>query len=71
MDAVIWTGAAVAIAGLCGIIASIVLVMRAKAAKLDDAALRNRLKSLMPLNLASLLVSALGLMGVIVGILLG
>jgi hypothetical protein len=71
MEILIWIGAAVALAGLAGIIASMVLVARAKAARLGDEALRQRLKSLVPLNMIALLVSAIGLMCVVVGILLG
>jgi hypothetical protein len=46
-------------------------VARAKAARLSDEDLREAVKRVVPLNLAALFVSAIGLMMVIVGISLG
>ena len=66
----IWAGAILTIMGLTGIVYSIVLVSRAKRANLDDQALRERLSKVLPINLAALLASALGLMIVIIGIVL-
>ena len=66
----IWAGAILTILGLTGIVYSIVLVSRAKRANLDDQALRERLSKVLPINLAALLASALGLMIVIIGIVL-
>jgi hypothetical protein len=71
MDALIWTGAALALVGLAGIVGCIVAVARAKRAGLDDAALRARLQTVVAWNMASLLTSALGLGLVIAGALLG
>nr|WP_095590735.1 hypothetical protein [Actibacterium ureilyticum] len=71
MDGLIWTGAAVSLLGMAGLIYCIVSAARAKRAGLDDDAMRARLKKLVALNMAALLVSALGLMLVIVGIMLG
>lgn len=71
MDILIWIGAAVSLAGLAGLVACIVIALRAKRAGLSDEALRARLKSIVALNLGALLVSALGLMCVVAGIMLG
>jgi len=49
----------------------IVRVSRAKRAGLDDAAMRDELKKVVPLNLSALFLSVIGLMIVIIGIFLG
>lgn len=71
MEMLIWIGAAVSLIGLAGIIGCVISVTRARRAGLDDAALRARLQKVVAWNLGSLLISALGLMMVIVGIFLG
>lgn len=71
MDSVIWVGAVLSVIGLFGIGYSIVAVSRAKKAKLSDEDLRARVAKVLPINLGALLVSTIGLMLVIVGILLG
>jgi hypothetical protein len=71
MDILVWSGAAVTLAGFCGIIWSILAVLRAKKAGLDDASLRARLNRILPVNLGALGLSVIGLMMVVVGILLG
>ena len=63
-------GATLSVIGLIGIIYSIVAVAKAKRAKLEDAVLRERLAKVLPINLGALLVSVIGLMCVIVGIVL-
>ncbi len=63
-------GATLSVIGLTGIIYSIIAVARAKRAKLDDAELRARLGKVLPINLGALLVSVIGLMCVIIGIVL-
>ncbi len=70
MDALIWTGVAMSLLGFAGIIYSIFAVTKAKRAGLDDDALRARLSRILPVNLGALLISVLGLMTVVVGILL-
>ncbi|UOA27770.1 hypothetical protein [Pseudosulfitobacter sp. DSM 107133] len=70
-DLLIWTGAAISLAGLAGLVWCIVRVTRAKRAQLDDDAMRAVLKSVVPLNLGALFVSAFGLMLVVLGIFLG
>ena len=66
----IMIGATLSVTGLIGIIYSIVAVAKAKRAKLEDAVLRERLAKVLPINLGALLVSVIGLMCVIVGIVL-
>ena len=70
-DLLIWGGAAVSVVGLLGLIWCILRVMRARRSKLDDAAMREVLRAVMPLNLGALFLSVIGLMMVVVGILLG
>ena len=50
--------------------ACILIAVRAKRAGLSDDDLRTRLKTVVALNMAALLVSALGLIAVVVGIIL-
>ena len=71
MEWLVWIGAALSTIGLVGIIYSIVAVTAAKRAGLDDDALRARLTKILPVNIGSLLVSILGLMMVVVGVILG
>lgn len=71
MEAVVWIGAALTILGLAGIVASVVMVVRARRAGLDEAALRARLSRALPVNVGALLLSILGLLLVLVGVLLG
>jgi hypothetical protein len=71
MDILIWIGAAVTLLGFLGVVWSIVLVMRARRAGLEDAAMRQRLQTALPLNVGALLLSILGLMLVVMGVVLG
>ena len=70
-DILIWCGAALSLAGLLGLCWCILRVSRAKRAGLDDAALRAVLRSVVPVNLAALFLSMIGLMMVVTGIILG
>ncbi len=70
-DIVIWTGAALSLLGLVGLIWCIVTVSRAKRRDLPDEEMRDVLKRVLPLNLGALFLSVIGLMMVIVGIFLG
>ncbi|MEJ6746929.1 MAG: hypothetical protein QNK98_09310 [Yoonia sp.] len=70
MGMLIWIGAALSVLGMIGIVASIVMVARAKKAKLDDAEMRARISKILPINMGALFVSMIGLMMVIVGIVL-
>lgn len=71
MDILIWSGAAVSFAGLCGLVYCILRVGKARKAGLSDDALRVEVQKVMPINLGALFVSVLGLMMVILGIFLG
>ncbi len=71
MDWLIWTGAAVSLLGVAGLLWCVRLMVAAKRAGLPDAELRVRLQRTVALNLGALFLSALGLMMVVVGILLG
>lgn len=64
-------GAAMSLAGVAGLIWCILLAMKARRAGLSDADMRARLQRVVVLNMAALGVSALGLMLVVTGILLG
>lgn len=70
-DIIIWSGTAVSLLGLLGLIYCIIRVSRAKRAQLEDEAMRAELKRVVPLNLGALFLSVIGLMMVIVGIFLG
>lgn len=69
-EVLVWTGAAVTLAGLALLILCILRVARARRNATDDAALRDTLQKIVPLNLAALFLSVLGLMLVVIGIVL-
>ncbi|MGI3168454.1 hypothetical protein ACRARG_04835 [Pseudooceanicola sp. C21-150M6] len=71
MQFLIWTGAAVSLAGLAGLIWCILRVLGAKRAGLDDEALKAAVAKVVPWNMAALFLSVIGLMMVIMGIFLG
>ncbi|MEM7491025.1 MAG: hypothetical protein AAF390_18070 [Pseudomonadota bacterium] len=71
MTALVWIGAALAVCGLAGLAWCIVVAARAKRAGLEGAAMEARLRGLVAVNLAALAVSALGLMMVVLGVVLG
>ncbi len=70
METLVWSGAAVSILGMIGIIWSVVMVVRARRASLSDDDLRARLNRVLPLNLGALFLSVIGLMMVVIGVLL-
>ncbi|EKX55858.1 hypothetical protein V6Z72_18705 [Cereibacter sphaeroides] len=71
MEWMIWIGALISLAGVGGLVWCIWLALQARQSGLDDAAMRERLQRVVVLNVAALGVSALGLMCVVMGILLG
>lgn len=71
MQILIWGGAAVTLLGIALLLFVGLRVGAAKRAGLDDEALRARIQKLLPVNLAALFVSAIGLIMVIMGIVLG
>ena len=68
MDILIWGGAAVSIVGLIGLLFSMYKVATAKKNTTSDEDLRVLIQAAMPLNLASLFLSILGLMSVTIGV---
>lgn len=71
MENLIWIGALVTLAGLAGLIYCVWVVAVARKAELDDAEMQKRLQKVVAVNMAALFLSAIGLMMVVVGILLG
>lgn len=69
-DGLIWGGAALSLLGFAGLVRCIVIVWRARRARLEDAQMRDVMSRVLPLNLGALFVSVIGLMLVIVGIFL-
>jgi len=70
MDWLIIIGAIMSLAGLVGLVLSAVQVLKAKRAGLKDDALKARMQKALVLNMASLGLSFLGLMVVVLGIFL-
>jgi hypothetical protein len=71
MDWLVWIGAALSLAGLLGLMWCIAAVWKARRAGLPDEALRAAVRRVVPLNMAALMLSVLGLMMVILGLSLG
>ncbi len=70
MQGLIWGGAALSVAGLCGLVWCIFKVAAAKRAGHDDEALRAIIRKVVPVNLGALFLSVIGLMMVILGVFL-
>jgi hypothetical protein len=70
-DILIWTGTAVSLLGLVGLMLCIVRVAKARRAGLSEEALRAVVQSVVPLNLGALFLSVAGLMMVVIGVFLG
>ncbi|OUS35282.1 hypothetical protein A9Q94_13450 [Rhodobacterales bacterium 56_14_T64] len=70
-EILVWIGAAISLTGLGGLLWCILRVMRARKQDLDDDALRAVVQSVLPYNLGAMLLSMLGLMLVVVGVMLG
>ena len=69
-DWIIWTGAAVTLAGLVALVWCIWTVARARRRGLDDTALRQHMRGVLAVNMAALAASAIGLMMVVIAIIL-
>lgn len=69
-EIMIWAGTAVSLLGLAGLVWCIVRVARARRAGLSEDALRSEVQAVMPLNLAALFLSVIGLMIVVIGVVL-
>ncbi len=70
MEILIWSGAAVSLVGLAGLIWCVLRVWRARRAQLEEAAMRAVLQKVLPVNTGALFLSVIGLMMVVIGILL-
>lgn len=71
METLIWIGALVTLLGLAGLVWCVLIALRAKREGLDENAMKSRLQRVVAINMAALFLSAIGLMMVVVGILLG
>ena len=70
MTWLVWTGTGLALLGLAIVIYCIVVAIRLRSAGLEDAELRARLQRVVAINMGALLISALGLMSVVLGVML-
>ena len=70
MEILIWIGSILSILGLIGLLWCIKTVIKAKKLANSDEELRISLQKVVPLNMAALFLSAIGLMLVILGIML-
>lgn len=70
MEILIWIGSILSILGLIGLLWCIKTVIKAKKLANSDQELRTSLQKVVPLNMAALFLSAIGLMLVILGIML-
>ena len=64
-------GSFISLVGLAGLINCIFKVMNAKKSALNEDELKAVVRNTLPMNLASLFLSVLGLMFVVIGILIG
>ena len=71
MEFLVWIGAAIALIGVAGLVWCVLAATRARRENLDEEAMKARLQMLVAWNMAALAVSAIGLMMVVIGILLG
>ena len=71
MGNLIWIGAVVSLVGIAGLIWCVMIALRARREGLDDAAMKERLQKVVAINMGALFLSAIGLMMVVIGILLG
>lgn len=70
-DVMIWAGTALTLVGLVGLIWCIVRANRVRRQKLAEDDLKQALMALLPVNLGSMFLSAIGLMLVVIGVILG
>lgn len=70
MEILIYIGAAISAVGLVGLVMSALRVLKAKRAGLDDDAMREAVRRAMVLNFGALMLSAFGLILVVVGVIL-
>ncbi len=70
MDALIWIGALLSLAGIGGLGWCILYVIKLRKTEKDDAVLRTKMQKAVLVNFAALAVSTIGLMIVVAGIFL-
>ncbi|MAM61522.1 hypothetical protein [Maritimibacter sp. UBA3975] len=70
MELLIVIGAVISVIGLVGLVVSALRVLRAKRAGLADEDLRETVRRAMVLNFGALMLSAFGLIMVVVGVIL-
>lgn len=70
MEWLIWLGAAVSVVGLGGLVACIVIAIKAKRSDQAEAEVRARLQRAVVLNMGALFLSVIGLMMVVIGVVL-
>jgi hypothetical protein len=70
MEWLVWTGTALALVGLVVLGYCIFAAIAAKRAGLPDDAMRARLQRIVVINMGALLISVLGLMSVVIGVVL-
>lgn len=71
MNALIWPGAVLSLLGVTALMYCVMRALRARRNSPSDEALRAELQRIVVINMAALAVSALGLMTVVLGIVLG
>lgn len=71
MANLIWIGAVVSLLGIAGLVWCVMIALKARREGLDDEAMKTRLQRVVAINMAALFLSAIGLMMVVIGILLG
>lgn len=67
-DAMIWTGAAVTLLGVAGLLACVVWVVRLRRSALPEDLMRRMLQRAVVYNMGALFSATLGLMLVVIGI---
>ena len=70
MEYLVWIGAMITLLGVVGLVWCVVIALRAKRHGLDENAMKSKLQRVVAINLGALLLSAFGLMMVVVGIFL-
>lgn len=71
MEILIWIGALISLVGVAGLVWCVMAAARARREKLEEEAMKSRLQVLVAWNMGALAVSAIGMMMVVIGILLG
>ncbi len=70
MDILVYIGTILALLGLIGLGYCVVVALKARRAGLSDDEMKARLQNIVALNMGALLLSAFGLILVVVGVLL-